>query len=154
MAAPTDIINNMEGTRATFTPGGGSAIEFSEVSLQAGGGFEFGIGEDVTGGEDYDDTTHVATAQMSGSRKKTFKPFTIEMRLSMTQEAALEAAGGVAGRGAILFTFVDGSTKTNSSVDLIDYDIASDTVNAAGSVAATATFQPSGAAEWVNVAAT
>lgn len=148
MAEPTDLMKNLEGTRAVFTPGGGSAIDFSEVSLQPGGGFEFGIGEDVTGGGDY--TAGVATAQMTGSRKKTYKPFTMEVLFSITQEAELEAAGGVDGRGSLAITFVDATTKTNASVDLIDFEIGSDTINVAGKLSATLTFQPSGAADWVN----
>ena len=147
MATPTDLIKNLEGTKATFTPSGGSAIEFGSIALQAGGGFEYGIGEDVTSSADY--TAGVATAQMSGSRKKTYKPFTLEVQFSATQEASLEDAGGVDNRGSLAITFVDATTKTNASVDLIDYDIASDTVNAAGNLSATITFQPSGAADWV-----
>ena len=148
MATPTDLMKNLEGTTATFTPGGGSAIEFSGVSLQPGGGFEYGIGEDVTGTADY--TDGVATAQMTGSRKKTYKPFTMEVLFSITQEAALEAAGGVDGRGALAITFVDATTKSNASIDLIDLEIGSDTLSAAGKLSATLTFQPSGAADWVN----
>lgn len=153
MAAPTDLVEKVQGSRATFLPGyvAATIIEFSEVSLQPGGGYETTAGEDVTGGADF--VAGVATGRMGGSRKIMHKPFTVEVMFSAVQDAEIKAAMGENGRGTFVVTFVDGATRTNASVDLIDWDVASDTVSDSGKLTATATFQPSGDAEWVNVAA-
>jgi len=154
MTVPTDWIKKAEGTTSTFTPGyvGASIIEFSSVALQSGGGMESGIGEDVTGTHDYVDGK--ATAKQGGSRKVTYKPFTIECLFSPTQRAELKAAMGEIGRGTYENTFVDGTKESNASVDLIDYDPASDTTTASGMIKTTLTFQPSGYADWVDTPAT
>jgi hypothetical protein len=154
MATPTDLIKKVESASATFLPGydGATLLEFAVIALQAGGGMETGMGEDVTSSADY--VAGVAVAKMGGSRKITHKPFTVEAQFSPTQDAALKLAMGENGRGTWEVTFVDGSKRSNASVDLIDVDIASDTVSASGSLSITMTFQPSGDAEWVNTPAT
>ena len=148
MALPTDWQDTNQGDLATHTPDGGSAIEFSVISISGVGGVESSKGAEITGSGDFTGTGDSAVAKFAGDLKQTYTDVSMDIKVSKVQFAAIRPIVGRASRGAFLVTALSAETYGNASCDIISLTNNGSSAIDSEQLNATIVISPSGESPW------